>query len=188
MISTAFYAASVQIYNNDISGPIPSSIGRLTDLRTLDLNANALTSSLPSELAGLSKLETLNVMKNIELSGPFFEPFGMAWPNLRHLVLDETLLNGTIAPDAVARWNNSLETLSIRDTMIAGIIPSAIQELHKLKSLNLVGPAFQGSFPALTHLLQLRKCGLCGGIPETKARNNLLTSLPTLFRGDAQRN
>ncbi|XP_074375200.1 uncharacterized protein LOC141716953 [Apium graveolens] len=54
--------------NNDIGGPIPNSIKKLTSLFTLNIWENRLNGSLPEFLCHLSKLENLDVSLN-ELSG-----------------------------------------------------------------------------------------------------------------------
>lgn len=44
------------LFNNRLSGPLPSELGYLTQLEHLRLDANALTGSIPKELGDLSKL------------------------------------------------------------------------------------------------------------------------------------
>jgi Leucine-rich repeat (LRR) protein len=50
---------ALELTFNHLSGTIPSSTGRLTDLYFLDLAGNNLNGTIPSELGSLSKLEIL---------------------------------------------------------------------------------------------------------------------------------
>jgi Leucine-rich repeat (LRR) protein len=47
------------LQNNVISGPIPSTIGRLGMLKTLDMSDNQLTGSIPGSLGNLKNLNFL---------------------------------------------------------------------------------------------------------------------------------
>ena len=51
-----------------MSGEIPSELGDLGNLRTLELDGNDLSGEIPSELGGLSNLVRLNLVGN-DLSG-----------------------------------------------------------------------------------------------------------------------
>lgn len=59
------HVRSLSLYNNNLAGTIPESIGNLTSLRILWLNNNKLTGTLPSSMANLNQLE------NIDLCGNF---------------------------------------------------------------------------------------------------------------------
>lgn len=50
---------SRELYGNSISGKIPSELGRLASLQTLDLYLNNFTGEIPNELGNLSKLSNL---------------------------------------------------------------------------------------------------------------------------------
>ena len=57
-----------------ISGSIPSSIGKLKNLKHINLDGNNLSGSIPKELKNLSKLETLSLRQN-QLEGEFLYIF-----------------------------------------------------------------------------------------------------------------
>lgn len=47
------------LQNNAISGPIPTSIGKLEKLQKLDLSNNTFSGEIPSSLGGLKNLNYL---------------------------------------------------------------------------------------------------------------------------------
>ena len=54
--STSFLFLDRLLQNNAISGTIPSTIGRLGMLQTLDMSDNHLTGSIPTSLGDLKNL------------------------------------------------------------------------------------------------------------------------------------
>jgi hypothetical protein len=55
-------------YKDEVTGEIPSSIGNLTNLRTLALQGNDLTGEIPSSIGDLTNLQYLNLFEN-QLTG-----------------------------------------------------------------------------------------------------------------------
>ena len=58
----------LDLRNNELTGPIPSEIGYLTNLTYLDLRYNQLTGTIPSEIGHLTNLHYLN-LRNKQLTG-----------------------------------------------------------------------------------------------------------------------
>ena len=54
--------------NKELSGPLPSEIGNLINLTSLDLHGNQLTGPIPTEIGNLTNLTTLNLTEN-QLAG-----------------------------------------------------------------------------------------------------------------------
>ena len=50
---------TLNLYNNDLTGPIPPEIGNLTNLTYLNLGVNKLTGNIPSEIGNLTYLSVL---------------------------------------------------------------------------------------------------------------------------------
>jgi len=53
---------SLDLWNNQLTGSIPSEIGNLTNLTGLDLGGNELTGSIPPELGNLTNLTWLDLI------------------------------------------------------------------------------------------------------------------------------
>jgi len=83
---------SLEMFGNSLQGEIPNALGNLTSLKRLYLNNNSLTGSLPVSLSNLKNLEELDVSQN-QLSG--LVPLELALPTLTTLVLSE---NNFIGP------------------------------------------------------------------------------------------
>ena len=56
-----FFFPDRELYSNNISGPIPTDLGNLTNLVSLDLYLNSFTGPIPDTLGKLSKLRFLCV-------------------------------------------------------------------------------------------------------------------------------
>ena len=96
-----------------------AKLGKLTDLRKLNLSNNSLTGSIPPELGGLS--------------------------NLTHLYLNANRLTGEIPSQLSDLWN--LREMWLQDNTLTGEIPVALSELHGLEYLYLHGNEFSGCIP-----------------------------------------
>ena len=55
----------LQIYNNRFAGPIPSEIGNCYQLEKLKIQDNQFTGTFPIELSGLEKLEVMKAYQNL---------------------------------------------------------------------------------------------------------------------------
>ncbi|XP_076890945.1 receptor-like protein 7 [Bidens hawaiensis] len=82
---------SIDISNNQFSGEMPRTIGRLKALYVLNVSHNAFTGSIPSSLGGLSQLESLDMSSN-KLTGeipqelarlPFLSTFNLSYNQLK---------------------------------------------------------------------------------------------------------
>jgi hypothetical protein len=51
-----------RLYKNNLTGPIPASLGHLAKLANLELQENALTGSIPAALGNITTLQYLYVL------------------------------------------------------------------------------------------------------------------------------
>ena len=173
------------LYSNNLTGPIPASLGDLTDLTLLSLRDNNLTGPIPASLGKLTNLTRLYLYEN-ELTGKIPTELGDL-TKLTELSLRDNNLSGAI-PAALGNLTN-LTTLTLYANNLTESIPAALGNLTRLTVLALSRNQLSGSIPValgdLTELttLNLHENELTGSIPTALGR---LTNLTTLtLRGNS---
>jgi Leucine Rich Repeat (LRR) protein len=68
----------LDLYENNLSGPIPTEIGQLKKLKSLNLGMNHLRGAIPSTLGQMAELESLTLLGN-RLSGLVPDPLMQRW-------------------------------------------------------------------------------------------------------------
>ncbi|XP_039137138.1 LOW QUALITY PROTEIN: leucine-rich repeat receptor-like serine/threonine-protein kinase BAM1 [Dioscorea cayenensis subsp. rotundata] len=166
---------------NSFSGPIPVTLSRVSNLRTLNLSNNIFNGSFPSPLSRLKNLRILDLYNN-NMSGPL--PVEVAeLRNLHHLHLGGNFFSGEI-PRVYGSWE-FIEYLAVSGNSLTGFIPAELGNLRKLQQL-YVGyfNSYSGGIPPeignLSELVRLdmANCGLSGEIPP---EIGILENLDTLF-------
>ena len=136
---------SLELDDTGLTGSIPSALEDLTQLQHLLLNVNQLTSSIPSALGNLTHLVELRLNEN-QLNGTIPSTLG----NLKQLTLLRVHVNqlgGTI-PSTLGHLNQ-LTSLSLRDNQLNGTIPSSLGELTRLTGLWLFNNTqLKGTIPS----------------------------------------
>ena len=177
--------SALNLENNQLTGPIPSSLGSLTNLTYLGLAGNRLSGSIPSSLGSLTSLRGLAVDRN-RLTGPIPSSLG-SLTNLRYLDLDSNRLSGSL-PTSLRNLTN-LRLLYLYRNQLSGSIPSWLGDLSNLDWLLLHSNQLSGSLPSslgnLTGLsrLNLADNQLSGSIPSSLGN---LTNLQGLSLNDNQ--
>lgn len=96
---------SLNVFDNDISGSLPSTIGRLTALQMLDYSDNFVNSTIPETIGNLTALTNYTASLNFH-SGPLPTSIqGML--SLQHLKLDENELTGALPTEIGLLFNTS---------------------------------------------------------------------------------
>ncbi len=140
------------IPRNRLVGALPPEIGRLADLRILNLANdlipahapfNSLRGPIPPEIGRLHRLEVLS-LASIDLTGPVPRELA-SLANLRHLELHENDLTGPIPPELGGL--TELRWLSLSSNDLAGPIPRELGALAGLVWLWLSLNDLTGSIP-----------------------------------------
>ncbi|KAH0981151.1 hypothetical protein GBA52_008328 [Prunus armeniaca] len=157
-------------YYNKFTGPILSSISKLTRLTQLNMGGNLLTGSIPYDIKNLKSLSLFNLEQN-GLSGPipdFFSSFSELQilrlsqnkfsgkipasisalaPKLAYLELGHNALTGQI-PDFLGNFK-ALDTLYLSYNGFSGIVPQRLVNLAKIFNLDLSHNYLIDPFPQL---------------------------------------
>jgi len=166
------FLAVVNLTNTGLTGSIPSDIGRLHRLRSLDLSYNTL-STLPSAMGNLTSLQILELYNN-SISGTIPEELH-GLHNLRYMNFQKNFLSGSI-PESLFNSTPLLSYLNLDNNSLSGTIPHSIGSLAMLQALGLQANQLLGTVPqAIFNMstLQLLYLGgnynLEGPIPGNKS-------------------
>ncbi|XP_042035969.1 leucine-rich repeat receptor protein kinase EMS1-like isoform X2 [Salvia splendens] len=159
-------------YNN-LSGNIPFEIGNMSTLRELYLGWNDFQGGIPAEIGKLTRLEVLNIA-NASLTGNIpTSIFNIS--TLTTLSLSYNSLSGTL-PSNMGISLLNLELLYLYFNRLIGPIPSTINNASKLMQLGLSSNSFIGSIPDLGNLKHLQMLMLVGEL--ILERNMLVGPIP----------
>jgi len=134
---------ALSLSNNNLVGTIPSEIGYLDSLISIDFGLNKLTGTIPPSFWQLSKMYAISLKEN-QLSGEldFYE-----MPNMQYAHLDFNNFNGTL--DGFCGCQN-LKVLGLTNNNIGESIPDCFASFTQLQTLQLSGNQLKGSIPAFT--------------------------------------
>ncbi|KAG0588100.1 hypothetical protein KC19_2G215800 [Ceratodon purpureus] len=135
---------TLDLYDNNLQGPIPSSLGGMTSLVELYLGSNQLTGPIPSQLASLKSLQLLGLDHN-NLQGPIPTWLG-GMTSLVELWLLSNTLSGQI-PNELGSLKH-LQTLTLQGNNLSGPIPPSLQNCSSLQYLILSDNNLSGTLPS----------------------------------------
>ena len=118
----------LNLFNNQLTGSIPSEIGNLTNLTFLYLTNTQLTGSIPSEIGNLTNMEYLYLYNN-QLTGSIPPEIGNL-TNLTDLRLHDNQLKGEI-PESICDLNldwSSSYYFDITNNQLCPPYPSCIED------------------------------------------------------------
>ncbi|XP_018515224.2 LOW QUALITY PROTEIN: receptor-like protein 30 [Brassica rapa] len=131
--------------NNFLTGEIPSSIGNLSYLSFLDLSHNYLVGKIPSSLGNLSRLTVLDLSDNHGLIGEVPPSIG----NLNQLTIMICYinkLNGNI-PSSFANLNKLSYLILSENQFSGGDLPLILSNLTSLSYLDISENHFKSKLP-----------------------------------------
>ncbi|KAF2951778.1 hypothetical protein DAI22_01g288800 [Oryza sativa Japonica Group] len=153
--------------NNRITGSIPSTLAKLTNLLMLSLRGNQLSGMIPTQITSMNNLQELNLSNNT-LSGTIpVEITGLT--SLVKLNLANNQLVSPI-PSTIGSLNQ-LQVVVLSQNSLSSTIPISLWHLQKLIELDLSQNSLSGSLPAdvgkLTAItkMDLSRNQLSGDIP-----------------------
>ena len=114
---------NLSLWDNQLSGTIPTEIGSLTNLRYLGLSRNQLTGAIPAEIGNLTNLVELSLWDN-QLSGTIPTEIGNL-AKLEGLGLSNNELSGTIPTELGSLAN--LKWLYLGNNKLSGCIPGSLR-------------------------------------------------------------
>ncbi|KAF3777014.1 leucine-rich repeat receptor-like protein kinase [Nymphaea thermarum] len=109
----------IDFSDNELTGPVPTSITLLSDLKFLDFSSNKLTGSIPSTIGDLLMMRNVSFARN-SLDGPVPDSLAQI-PSLVHLDLSSNQLNGSV-PGFLSRMKG-LKYLNLENNNFQGVIP-----------------------------------------------------------------
>ena len=180
---TTDHVTGIDLESNNLDGTIPTDIGVLTALESLNMAGNALTGSLPTEIGNLTLLHNIHLGDN-QLSGNIPASIGNL-TSLEYLMLFTNQFSGDLPAEMASL--TTLQWLFLAENQLSGSLPAWLGDLTALTSLQLQNNQFSGTIPteigSLANLteLHLEYNQLTGGIPTQLGS---LTNLEQLFLHD----
>ncbi|PIN20541.1 Serine/threonine protein kinase [Handroanthus impetiginosus] len=135
---------AIDISYNNLTGEIPQSLCRFTELKSLDLSYNNLTGQIPGNIGCLSRLERLYMTEN-EIVGTIPPSLGNI-SSLQFLGCVENNIGGRI-PNELGKLSN-LKMLGFDFNNLTGEIPPEIFNLSSLIYIAFTDNSLSGNLPA----------------------------------------
>ncbi|XP_076886032.1 protein STRUBBELIG-RECEPTOR FAMILY 7-like [Bidens hawaiensis] len=165
LVSQLTQLVTIDLSDNKLSGPIPSSLFSLPNLQTLNLRSNSFSGAIPPTISNLKNIETLDMSHN-SLSGSL--PDTSTSLTLTRLDLSFNKLTGPIPKLAP-----NLIELAIKSNSISGFLPkTSFTELTQLEVIELSNNSLTGTIPGWVFLQT--------SIQQINLANNKFTGLEIL--------
>jgi Leucine-rich repeat (LRR) protein len=150
---------SILVARNQLTGDIPSQIGQWTAMGTFSASMNGFT-SIPTEIGNLSSLLSMDLVGN-KLRGTIPSEVGKL-SKLSRLELGNNSLSGTI-PTTIGNLILLAEDLDLSENQLSGPIPTEFGRLVVLRQLLLNSNQLTGQIP--TEFRALSRLGTSISLP-----------------------
>ncbi|TQE02461.1 hypothetical protein C1H46_011869 [Malus baccata] len=140
------FSVSRDLWQNQLSGQIPASLGSCGSLEQLVLGYNLLSGAIPQSFGSLKNLRRLDLKFN-RLSGSIPRAFG-DFPNLTNIVLSENRFTGPL-PEGLGNLT-SLTSFYVSANYLSGKFPEGYDKLTSLEEFSIIGNYISGPLPVKT--------------------------------------
>ncbi|TVU04773.1 hypothetical protein EJB05_47907, partial [Eragrostis curvula] len=188
----------LDLSKNSLSGAIPGSMGELSSLKYLDISFNSFVGTLSEHhFSNLSRLETLvlasNQLKIVTkpgwmppfqlkelglygcLIGPEFPSWLQSQSRIEMIDLGSAGIRGVL-PEWIWNFSSSITSLNVSTNNITGKLPTSLEQLKMLTTLNMRHNQLEGSIPHLPasiQVLDLSHNYLSGLLPQSFGNKEL---------------
>jgi kinase len=133
----------LDLSSNELTEPLPETIGNMKNLTSLYLYFNKITGTIPTSVGLLPNLQDLRIFNNM-LSGPLPPKLGKHSP-LGNLEVANNNLTGEV-PDTLC-FNKKLYDIVLFNNNFSGMFPTNLGECNTLNNIMLYNNHFTGEFP-----------------------------------------
>mmetsp|Transcript_8351 Transcript_8351/g.10888 ORF Transcript_8351/g.10888 Transcript_8351/m.10888 type:complete len:284 (+) Transcript_8351:100-951(+) len=172
----------ISVSGSSVTGTIPSRIGLLSKLGTIQISHSSVTGTIPLELGELSRLGVLQITNNSGINGPIPNTLDGGMENLATLALTGNALSQSI-PTNIGQLP-AVGYLDVSNNQLTGTMPSQLGELSTLVTLLAVNDnaELSGNIPSqlgtlsLLQNLHLQNTKLTGQMPREVLELSQLTT------------
>ncbi len=165
---------SIHIPGTDFFGTIPSELGKLQSLKSINLRKNQVIGTIPKEVARLSNLEEIDLGLN-KIIGTIPE---FTSPMLKKIILDGNEMEGPLPDISKSPPFKIMQDFNVMGNHLTGTIPpSLFEQMPRLTSITLSNNDLSGTIPdelgdlKFLQFLYLDNNKLMGYIPSTLAKS-----------------
>jgi hypothetical protein len=141
---TGLVVLHLALPRRNLGGPLPSGLGRLSFLQSLDLSFNDLDGVLGHDWQ-MPYMGSL-ILSNNRIGGPLPPSWGESMPNMLQLDLSYNLLTGG-PPASWGRWAN-LRRFTLSYNKLSSTLPNEYSSLAKLQYLDFTYNRLTGTLPS----------------------------------------
>lgn len=192
LITSPCYITSISLGSCNLKGILPSNLGYIRTLNTLNLPSNLIQGTLPYSFNNITRLQWLDLSSN---------SFHGSLPNISKSILSFALRRNYLTGSIPERYStlSSLISFDVRYNQLSGTLSPNFLRLSSTVSFELSSNKFTGTFPGFmlskVQILQLENNLLNGTIPIicsypscllgtfTLANNNISGTIPSEIFG-----